>query len=148
MRGTTYATLGDGKIVIGDRPGKTGPSGEILENPLALGTINRDPQGRQVVTINESTKVSLDIPVLDFRKIADDARSATDLMRALTTPVPDDVAAMGPEYADYYRRAIAGGKTPQEAEAFVSSPAFADTVSKFDIYNQLVEKYGSEGKIR
>jgi hypothetical protein len=126
MRGTTYATLGDGKIVIGDRPGKTGPSGEILENPLALATINRDPAGRQVVTINESTKVSLDIPVLDFRKIADDARSATDLMRALTTPVPDDVAAMGEAASDYYRRLIAGGASFEAAQNYVTSPEFGE----------------------
>jgi hypothetical protein len=142
MRGTTYATLGEGRIVIGDRPGKTGPSGEILENPLALGTINRDPQGRQVVTINESTKVSLDIPVLDFRKIADDARSATDLMRALTTPVPDDVAAQGEAATDYYRRLIAGGATPEIAAKLLNDEQIQKLVGAKERWDRAVEYWG------
>jgi hypothetical protein len=135
MRGTTYATLGDGRIVIG---------GE--ENPLALARINRDPAGRQVVTINESTKVSLDIPVLDFKKIADDARSATDLMRALTTPVPDDVAAMGEAASDYYRRGIASGLTPAQVLEWLETPEISEFVRIKDNINQATTTYAARGE--
>ncbi|MCA0404954.1 MAG: hypothetical protein LCH39_02235 [Proteobacteria bacterium] len=131
MQGTTFATIGEGRVVIGGQ-----------ENPLAQGTINRDITGRQIVTVNEGTHFTFDIPLVDFNQLSQNATSAFNLMQALTTPVPDDVAAMGDAATDYYRRLIAQGATPDVAQRLLDDEQVQKLVSAKDRWDRAVEYWG------
>lgn len=121
VQGATFTRIGEGRVVIGGQ-----------ENPLAQGTINRDINGRQIVTVNEGTKFSFDIPLVDFNQLSQNATSAFNLMQALTTPVPDDVAAMGDTARDYYQRMISSGLSPDVAASAAATPEFAALINEVE----------------
>ena len=116
--GTTFTVIGAGTITIG---------GEL--NPAVLATVKRDLDGRQVFTVTDKTNFTIDIPLVNLQQLTANATSALNLVKALTTPVPEAVRSTSPEAADYFQRLIAGGSTPEAAEAFVTSQQFIDTTT-------------------
>ncbi len=110
--GITYTVVGEGKIELTDPDA----------NQTVLATLKRDEAGRQVVTVNSESGFEIVIPLVDFERLAFESGRIGDFIASLTTPVPDDVAAQGPEAEAQFRRLIANGIAPDRAGQIMATP--------------------------
>jgi Pretoxin HINT domain len=112
--GLTFSVVGEGKITFTD------PAAD----QTITATLKRDLDNRQIVTIEESSGFQLEIPLIDFQLMAQQATNLANFMRALSAPLPSNVANMGPEAEAIFRRMIASGVSVEEATARAANPTF------------------------
>lgn len=132
--GVTYAVIGEGQVRIGDATGEA-----------ALGTIRRDIDGRQVITLSQHDRTSLDIPLVSFQQLQANATSAANLFRALTTPIPADVAAQGPAAADYFQRLVANGFSSEAAQSLLEREDYQRLIRQESTWRDAVDAYAKQG---
>ena len=134
--GATFTVIGAGTVTIGGEP-----------NPAVLATVKRDLDGRQVMTVTDKTSFTVDIPLVSLQQLTANATSATNLVKALTATVPDDVKAQGPASIDYFQRLIAGGNTPEEAVEKLKDPYIQSQIVSVENLTKAKEYYGADQAI-
>jgi Hemagglutinin repeat len=134
--GTTFTVIGQGTITIGGEP-----------NPAVLGTIKRDLEGRQVMTVTDKTSFTLDLPIINAQQLAVNAANAVDFVRAITATVPPDVKAQGPASEDYYRRLIANGLSTEQAKQKLSDPYIQSQIISLENFDKARDHFGSDAAI-
>jgi Bacterial CdiA-CT RNAse A domain len=110
-----------------------------------LGTIKRDLEGRQVMTVTDKTNFTLDLPIINAQQLAVNAANAVDFVRAITATVPPDVKAQGPASEDYYRRLIANGLSTEQAKEGLQQPGIQKLIVQNDNWREAQDAYTAKG---
>ena len=131
IEGITRATIGEGVIEIRN------PSPQ--EADALLETLNRDPQAFQDIFKNKHVAAHGSLDIQGLLSLPDNLTKIGNFLKALATPVPDKIAAMGPEAEKLFLRMIANGISEQEVLAQSQTADFARAVQAAHNYRILKE---------
>lgn len=130
----TFATLGTGDLTVRDYAG------------YDFSLLNRSPDDMQRV-ISER-EFSIEIPGINLKRWVQQVEDSINLLEAVTTRVPEDVAKRGEVATDLFRDAILQGLTRQEALTYTNSQTFRDHLQMRENYLKAIELEDSEAKIQ
>ncbi len=132
-QGITFATVGQGDIHIRN---------SAEQNITAL---NRTMADMQRVT--SKTDFAIEIPGLNFAKLAADIEATANLLRAIGADIPQSVRIQGKQAVDLYEDGILRGLSNDQIREFSSSAEFRKIVEMRKTWERAVEVFGSEGQI-
>ncbi len=136
---STIASNG-GTITIGGKE----TSQEELEE---LG-VNTDLDNLHIITKDEDWSIDLSVELLKPEVVAKQLEDSKNFIKAITTPVPDDVKASGPSQEDYYKRLTAQGfDNEEEIKEVLNTPEVQQFIKSKDNWNEAIKFYGGEGKV-
>lgn len=128
-QGVTFATVGQGDIHIRN---------SAQQNINAL---NRTIGEMQRVT--SKTDFAIEIPGLNFAKLAADIEATGNLLRAVGASIPDSIRQQGQQAINIYQRLIVNGYTAQEARAVAATSQFRALANAFTELDKAISVYGS-----
>jgi hypothetical protein len=127
-QGMTFSVVSPGTITL------TAPGADRS----VLATLKRDPNGRQIVTVDDHYGFKIDISLSDFQALQTVATSATNLLTAITTAMPGDVSAAGPGAVGLRTTMMALGVAPEQIandpEALIEAAAASRQQSDAEQY--------------
>ncbi len=128
-----------GTITIGGK--------QLSDAELEARGVNTDLDKIHIITKDENWDRDLSAELVNMGVAKQQVKDVTNAVKSLIVEVPDKVKAQGPNAEDLYRKAIANGKTEEEALALSSTPEFASAVRIRDKADKAVEEAGGWDKV-
>lgn len=133
--GITYATVGEGEIIIRDQTGL---------DPGMFALLNRDPANLQVTIKDEYFDIQ--IPGLNLKNWWRNVEGAGNFVEGLFVDIPSEYASQGAGTEHYYRIGVYQGLSGTNLTNYLSSPETVELIRQVDNLSELKRKFALLGQ--
>jgi Restriction endonuclease fold toxin 7 len=133
--GITRATIGLGAITI--------KNVSAADAQAIIAKVNREPAKLQEILRHYEFAAGGELDVDAFLKLPANLQALARALTALSTPIPDHVAAMGPRAEQIFQRMLYNGVSLEQAMAQAQTEQFARTVRMYGEVDKMIAAYGS-----